>query len=114
MLNLKKGQEITAMLGGRVGLVEIIADGGAFISFSDYDSHWYTEKEIFERFILPKEKWVPKEGDAYYFFDTDLSIRTYISDSTFEDMAGIKVGNCFQTESEAQKVVEEIKKLLNK
>jgi hypothetical protein len=116
MLNLKKSQEIKDKEGYSYIVLAII-DGAVFLfNTMTCQNYWYTDSEIEASFILPKEKWVPKEGEVYYTPDMS-SCGAYYNSFTwfgdFVDKSRLSNSLVFQTEAEAQNVVEEIKKLLN-
>lgn len=114
MLKLKKGDVIKNKSDNSIRVLATI-DGVSYLeSLITGQRGWYTDSEIEANFILPKEKWVPKEGEKYFHFDECSGIFSRLFRDKYNDRLRIEFGNCFQTEAEAQKVVEEIKKILNK
>ena len=104
--NLKVGQVL-----GDYRVVSVGEDG-AFLT--KHALGWYTNDEIQNKFNLKKEKWVPKEGERYWFLDSSLTALNTYNDGCGIDMEQIKVGNVFELESEALSKAEEIKKVLMK
>lgn len=112
--NLKVGQVL-----GDYRVVSV-GEEGAFLTDAKNQISalwWYTNDEIQDKFNLPKEKWVPSEGEKYFWLNSCLGIENYINNSTYDstyDEKRIRIGNCFKTESEALVKAEEIKKVLMK
>jgi len=70
---------------------------------SKYDIYTKTETE---------EVWKPKVGDAYYLINEFLSVDRYAWESDSIDNEHFNIGNCFQTEAEAQAMADKFKELL--
>jgi len=68
-----------------------------------YDIYTKTETE---------EVWKPKVGDAYYLINEFLSVDRYAWESDSIDNEHFNIGNCFQTEAEAQAMADKFKELL--
>lgn len=59
------------------------------------------------------ERWKPKQGEAYYFFDSALSIESECYEGDYVwDEGRIAMGNCFKTIAEAAAASEKVKTLL--
>ena len=59
------------------------------------------------------ERWKPKHGEAYYFFNSAFNVdRDPYKESYGWDNERIAVGNCFETREEAQAAAEKVKELL--
>lgn len=56
-----------------------------------------------------QKKWKPEWGETYYCVSADCSVGSYIFANDDFDNGCISVGNCFQTEEEAQFVADKIK-----
>lgn len=64
--------------------------------------------------FLKKKKWVPKEGETYWYISSTYGIvYEEINKKHYFDNAVIENGNCFKTQEEAEAMAERIKKLLN-
>ena len=107
MIKLKLGQILKHKTSDDNFIVEIIAEGGANLS-----GGWFTDKEIEEKFILPKEKWVPEYKEGYYYIDNDAIVNSTYNANNHLDLKRIDIGNCFQTEAEALIASDKIKELL--
>ena len=60
-----------------------------------------------------KGKWKPKDGEGYYFFDTNGTTANTTFRENFDwDLIHVEFGNCFQTRGEAQAAADKIKELL--
>ena len=59
------------------------------------------------------ERWKPKEGEEYYFFDSASTIESerYEEDYIWDE-GRIRMGNCFKTAAEAKAAAEKVKALL--
>ena len=70
---------------------------------SKYDIYTKTETE---------EVWKPKAGEAYYFTNVIGRTGSYCWHNESVDNDLYEVGNCFQTEAEAQAMADKFKELL--
>ena len=52
------------------------------------------------------KRWKPKDGDVYYGVVADGTIKYIIWDNDIVDNGYYKLGNCFETEEEAQKEID--------
>lgn len=58
-------------------------------------------------------KFVPKKGEVYYFVTDNLRVlRTFYEEEYTFSEARINIGNCFETEAEAQIMADKFKALL--
>lgn len=113
-MNIKLGQILKVKNSNDKRKVLAIFCGNVLLSSAlrhDRASEWHTFEEIIDYYELPKEKWKPKEGDRYYYFDDELKVRSTICQSPFDE-THLFVDNCFKTEVEADAVIEKIKKIL--
>ena len=55
------------------------------------------------------EKWIPKEGETYYFLDEELYVDWKYFDNDDTDEAILKYNKVFKTEEEAQEYVTYLK-----
>ena len=59
------------------------------------------------------ERWRPKHGEAYYFFDSALNVESELYEDDYVwDTGRITMGNYFKTEAEAKAAAEKVKALL--
>ena len=58
------------------------------------------------------ERWMPKTGETYYFFDSLFAVGSYAWRDDGTDAQYQKSGNCFRTEAEAEATAEKVKALL--
>lgn len=84
-------------------------------NYSNHNSYYdcYTLEEIEEAFELPKEKWVPKNEEKYFFVTQNGGVTFYyfVSEDSINEKI-LKHGNYFKTEKEAQEAADKIKELL--
>jgi len=64
----------------------------------------------FETNTAKKQRWTPKEGEKYYFVQSDGSTSFFHNTSTHTDYALISFNNCYKTPIEAKKFSDYIKK----
>ena len=67
----------------------------------------------FENDTITVKKWIPKNGEVYFYFDSELSLKKHDYDVFDSDNERIKNGNCFKTKSECKAAIDKIKKVLN-
>lgn len=70
---------------------------------------WNAEKKCLEEYV-----WKPKKGEGYFFLGVDLKVYSNTYYGTYIDYSLISIGNCFQTEEQAEKKAEELKEVLKK
>lgn len=59
------------------------------------------------------ERWKPKHGEKYYFFDSTLNVKSELYEDDYSWGAGrITMGNYFKTEVEAKAAAEKVRALL--
>lgn len=82
----------------------------------EFDDFCKSQGKIWNKETLQweKYKWEPRFRDIYYYIDMGIkgSIGTYTYENDSTDQYNYECGNCFQTKEQAQKALEEIKKLL--
>lgn len=61
-----------------------------------------------------KKVWRPKYREKYYYIMSNLEVNCGYNDDYSMDKRRIQVGNCFETEEEAEKKVVEIRRILKK
>lgn len=83
------------ILSQNIGLVEIIIN------------------EINEKYGIPK-RFKPENCEEYYFILSDGYVISKLNYMTTEDKSRYDLGNCFETEEEAEKVKEELDKFWDK
>ena len=103
-MNLKLGQKLKRKSDGREFVVNLLCEGGAMVDYG-----WITNNEIKEIFLLPKERWVPKVGDEYWYIEDNGSVDW--GDNIFQSMCAF--GNVFRTKEEAESARDRVKELLN-
>jgi len=109
---LKIGQIIKNENGVQKMLVGYDSVDNTYAVFSE---GWYTEKQLkFAGYIIPpKEKWKPEVDEKMFFVNSCGVVDWYCfddEDDSIQDLS--KVGNCFQTKEEAQKVADKFKEML--
>lgn len=73
-----------------------------------HGKEWDTEKKQ-----LVDWRWKPKNGEAYYFIDSNTSVyETAYDENNINDSLNVEVGNCFRTREEAEDMAAKVKKLL--
>lgn len=72
----------------------------------------YIIEEIEEYFEIPKERWVPKHNEEYFFINTITGIANTYNTNNYNDVEHVKIGNIFKTKEEAQKMADKFKELL--
>lgn len=107
MISLKIGQVLEKRENGSVWVVNIIAEGGAMLS-----GMWHTNEEIEKYFVLPMEKFVPKQGENYWVFGSLLKPFEIKYQGFLDQKNDIEIGNCFPNEAECQAMCDKIKELL--
>ena len=70
---------------------------------------WNAEKKCLEEYI-----WKPEKGEEYFFIGIDLKVYSNPYYNTYIDHSLISIGNCFQTEEQAEKKVKELREVLKK
>ena len=115
MIKLKLGQELKSRKdSSRICTVKICAEGGAMVEVEGWSSSWYTNQEIEDTFILPKEKFVPEENQKFYYFAGNGSIfSVFFTQKSSYNKESIEFGNCFQSERDCEQAIEKIKGMLN-
>ena len=74
-----------------------------------YGYTWNAEKKCLEEYV-----WKPEKGEEYFFIGIDLKVYSNPYYNTHIDHSLISIGNCFQTEEQAEKKAEELKEVLKK
>ena len=59
--------------------------------------------------VVGEKKWGPKEGAVYWFISRDGGIDYYSYEDDKTDKNLMAIGNCFQTEEQAEFMVEKLK-----
>lgn len=62
----------------------------------------------------PRERWKPKDGDAYYWFDSHDHVRNYCWNNDTIDNSMFTSDNCFRTEEQAKEAAKRIRETLEK
>lgn len=62
-------------------------------------------KEQIEDDEEPSGLWKPKEGEEYWYIDSDSDVLN----TNYYDEGGFSIGNCFKTQEEAEKALERLK-----
>lgn len=70
---------------------------------------WNAENKCLEKYV-----WKPKEDEEYFFIGIDFKVYNNIYYDNYLDSLLISVGNCFQTEEQAEKKAKELKEVLKK
>lgn len=70
---------------------------------------WNSEKKCLEEYI-----WKLKKGEKYFYIGINLKVYSNNYYDTHIDYLLISVGNCFQTEEQAEKKAKELKEVLKK
>lgn len=70
---------------------------------------WNAEKKCLEKYI-----WKPKVDEVYFFIGINLKIYNSTYTNSYVDNSLISVGNCFQTEEQAEKKAKEFREVLKK
>lgn len=52
------------------------------------------------------DRWKPKKGEEYWYFDNDGNVFLTINDDSEYDVFVKRIGNCFKTEAEALKELD--------
>ena len=76
-MNLKIGQELKYQNGSGSRWVLEVLTQSVLLSGNgkkEISEGWYTFAEIEDLFIVPKEKWVPADGERYYLVYCDGEI----------------------------------------
>lgn len=60
------------------------------------------------------ERWIPKEGEAYWTVDFDGKVTFYINEGTDEDSGAVEFGSAFRTQRLAALAAERISEALSK
>ena len=71
--------------------------------------HWNAETLQLEDYV-----WKPMVGYPYYYIAAAARIHCMINEDTPADKAIIGIGNCFQTEKEAEQYVDKFKKVFKR
>jgi hypothetical protein len=96
----------------RVKVLEILGDIVFISTCHDHERvrSYYTLKEINDRFELPEEKWIPKDGETYYIPDIgtpDLFFSAAWTNDKYDDLR-MSRGIVFKTKEEAIAIAKEI------
>ena len=69
----------------------------------DY-AQWYKDTCEFQYLVYYEEKWKPKENEFYWFYNFLIEKAINYKRNTYTDVLSVEVGNCFQTEEEAEDI----------
>lgn len=76
---------------------------------------WFTEEKLTEEFDLPKEKWMPSDGEKYWCLTMENfgMYKEYVwGKKRVFDEWNMNFGNCFRTREEAEAKAQEIRRIL--
>ena len=111
---LKKGQILKRKNGTAEQKILAVVDECYLMSCLDdftHANHFHTLKDIEDLFIIPKEKWVPEEGERFHYIDFDGVIESGVYVEGDDDII-ISFNNCFKTKEEAEQARDKVKELL--
>ena len=63
--------------------------------------------------ILRKKRWMPKQGERYYFVDDEMFVAHCQSIDCISDTNRILRGNCFKTKGEANEALLKMQEVLD-
>lgn len=116
MIKLTKGQKLQEKNGKYLYTVMAVVDGATFLQYGQNSTAlWYSDQEIEDGFILPKERFTPKEGERYWYVETigEVNFATFCG-SYLGDILHQEVGNFFPDEASAKAVAVKVKELFKK
>ena len=77
-------------------------------NFNVAEGSWCTEQELINTgWIFPKVEWKPEIYKQYCYIDEIATVVGTIYTNEYDE-ARIKVGNCYQTEAEAQEALKRV------
>lgn len=74
---------------------------------------WDLNTSANEYFIYYEEKWKPKEGEFYWFYNFLYENAIEYKRNSYTDALNLRLGNCFQTKEEAENITNILKVLDN-
>lgn len=116
MLNIKKGDVLRRKTDDfSQKVLSVMQDDLYALSFQNaYDSFGslYTESQIKSNFILPEVKWVPKEGEEFYYVCGDMNLDVITFSDTNAHKRLLEANNCFKTKEEAKAKAVKLREVL--
>ena len=112
---MKQGDILTNKEGGQRKILGICGEVFIMSGLGDFtivtDIPWTKKELIRAGYEIPRKKFVPQDGKNAWYITIDGELGVSKSWNTSFDQALIDLGNCFETQEEAEKVAEEIKKI---
>jgi len=69
----------------------------------------WEQEAVEEELAEDERRWVPEEGERYWWIDFDGGLNRYVNDNNFVDPQVFKIGNHYRNKEEAQQKVKELK-----
>ena len=66
--------------------------------------YWHINTSVMDYFVYYEEKWKPKEGEFYWFYNFLYENAIEYKRNSYTDALNLAVGNCFQTKAEAEDI----------
>lgn len=112
MINLKIGQELKDKTGNEYKVLEIFTN--SVVLASSLSNTIYSYDDLRRFFVLPAEKFEPKQGDAYWYIDNQYIIRGRTWVDSPHDKLCLEYGSCFPTKELAEQALQVVKEALIK